>query len=276
MAEDNNQGYVPYKKWQHQHDEEIRKDFPDRLTEDMAGEIGVSYYTVSRRATRLGVSKSQKFMHMRWASGDHKGRRGKFNGSADEYMREHFCNTSNAEIAKALGVDTKTVRRWARKLGLQKTKEFMDRVRAKGRAMKRYYTDEHLAWRNGRIAEVYPDGTGQQLRQLAEELGIGIHMLRILARKAGLKRSAEGISVAMQEGHAKTRKYSPELMAEVAAYYPDHSTEECAEKFGINLGTLKVYASAHGWKKTHEYRSRLSSELNLRRKDRPHTGTGTL
>lgn len=267
MTENKNQGFVPYKKWQHQHDEEIRRDFPDRLTEDMAGEMGVNYYTLSRRATRLGVSKSQEFMHTRWASAKHPPHH-KRKEATDEYMRKHFGNTSNAELAGTLGVDVKTVRRWARKLGLQKDKGFMDEVRAKGRAGRKYYTDEHQAWRNSRIAEVFPDGTRQQLQQLADELGISMHSLYVLAHEAGLKRSPESISAAQIEGHAKTRKYSPELIAAAAAYYPDHSTEECAEKFGIHLRTLKVYAATHGWKKTPEYRSRLSRELHRRRKER--------
>ena len=57
------QQFIPYKKWVHQHDEDIKAEFPDRPTEDMAQEMDVNYYTVSRRATRLGVGKSEKFLH---------------------------------------------------------------------------------------------------------------------------------------------------------------------------------------------------------------------
>ena len=55
--------FIPYNKWLHQHDEAIKAEFPDRPTEALAGELDLNYYTVSRKATRMGVGKSSAFMH---------------------------------------------------------------------------------------------------------------------------------------------------------------------------------------------------------------------
>lgn len=263
MKDNKQKGFVPYNQWLHQHDEAIKKDFSDRLTEDMADEYGVNYYTVSRRATRLGVAKSDAFMRTHWVAGDRKGKR-KIKESSDEYMKAHFADTANDELARLFGVDVKTVRRWARRLGLVKSDEFMFKARSKAHKSGGYYTDEHKAWRNRRIAEVYPDADGEQLQRLAEELGVKRSTLERLAIKAGVKRSPERVAEAIRMGHDKSRKYSRELIAAVAEYYPTHSTEECAEKFGFNLGTLKQIAIRNGWRKDKEFRRSQRSEISRR------------
>jgi transposase len=239
------------------------------MTDDMAREYDVSYYTVSRRATRLGVGKSDEFMRSAWRKGSltkYKIRgeeRKQFKRAADEYLKAHFHDTSNAELSALFGVDVKTIRRWARRLGLQKSDEFMFKSRSGG--SKGYYTDEQKAWRNRRIAEVYPDADEEGLQQLADELGVKRSSLEKLVVKLGVKRSPQRVAEAKQRGHDKSRKYSRELIAAVAEYYPYHSTEECAEKFGINLGTLNQIATHSGWKKDKAYRSRMTSEMLRRR-----------
>lgn len=263
-------GFVPYSRWLHQHDEDIKKDFPVRTNEALAGEYDVNYYTVSRRATRMGLAKSDEFMRAAWRKGSltkYKIRgeeRKRFKGAADEYMKAHFHDTRNEDLAKLFGVDVKTVRRWARRLGLQKSEEFMFKVRSSGRSGKDYYIGEYKAWRNKRIAEVYPDADEKGLQRLADELGVKRGSLVSLAVSLGVKRSPERAAEAMRLGHDKSRRYSRELIAEVAEYYPYHSTAECAEKFGIHLGSLKVMASVNGWKKDREFIRRLRSEISRR------------
>ena len=269
--QNDNNGFVPYNKWLHQHDEAIKADYGDKPTEELAEKYDVNYYTVSRRATRLGVSKSDKFMRTSWGKGARKGvsRRSEewkqFRGNADEYMKAHFHNTANADLAKMLGVDIKTIRRWARRLGLQKTEEFMFYSRSKTKNNRPYYTPEQIAWRNKLISEIYPDGSEDQLQQLADKLGVKLSVLKVMARAIGVYRSPERVSEANRIRGEKSRKYSRETIAELAAYYLTHSNKDCSEKFGISEGVINQIATHSGWKKDAEYLHRLRSDIMRKR-----------
>lgn len=191
--------FIPYKKWMHQHDEDIKAGFPDRPTAAMAQEMNVNYYTVSRRATRLGVGKSETFMHTSWGKGSKKGRKHvKSTEASDVYLQEHFATTKNETLAKHFGVDVKTVRRWARRLGLMKSEAFMQKARDRGHCNRRYYTDEQMAYRNRRIAEVYPDGDEKALQRLSEELGLSSGRIQALAYSIGVKRNRSGRTKKME------------------------------------------------------------------------------
>lgn len=263
--------FIPYKKWVHQHDEKIKADFPDRLTEDMAKEIDVNYYTVSRRATRLGVSKSDKFMHSSWKKGAGKkggwkktSERVKNSEAADAYLKEHFADTKNETLAGLFGVDVKTIRRWARRLELVKSEEFMRDARGRGRG-NTYYTSEQIAYRIRRIAEVYPDADDDDMRQLAEELGVSVRTIGTMAKANGIHRSKAARVKACRKGRLKMTKFTPEIIARLREYYPDHTNEECAEHFGMNLGSLQQVAFRYGMKKSKEHRSRICRERYLNR-----------
>ena len=256
------QSFVPYNHWLHQHDDDIKSKYRDRATDDLADEYGLNYYTVSRRATRLGVAKSDEFMRLSWKKGRRKWKikgeeRKQYKDSADTYLKEHFHDTSNEELATLFGVDVKTVRRWARRLGLRKSEEFMYRARSKRRAG--YYSDEQKAWRERRIADVYPDGDEEQLQQLAAELGISRSGLNRIASMSGIRRSRERVSQSIRLGHAKRWKGGPDTAA-IADYYHDHSNEECAAKFGVPRGRVKYLARKNGWKKDMTYIYRLRIE----------------
>lgn len=261
--------FIPYNKWLHQNDETIKAEFPDRPTEALAGETGLNYYTVSRRATRMGVSKSDAFMHSSWKKGSNmKGgwkkpdMRAKDGEAADKYMREHFADTKNDELAAMFGVDVKTVRRWARRLRLVKSDEFMHTARSKGCCGKKksYYTEEHQAWRRQRIAEVWPNGDEAALQALADELGVGMSCLQGLASKFGIHRSPERVREARSLIGVRRTKYGPEVIAALKAYYPDHTTAECAEHFGISPGVINQLAIKHGIRKTPEHKRRIYSK----------------
>lgn len=254
--------HIPYSAWLHLHDEDMRRDYADRPNADMAGEHGVDYYTVSRRATRLGLSKSEAFMHASWKKG---AKPWKVKGEAkqtlmkahDEYMRAHFATTKNDELARLFGVDVKTVRRWARRLGLQKSEAFMQAARGRGHAKIRqgYYTPEHEAWREQRIREVYPDGDEQALQQLAQELGVTRKGIGQLAIRYGVRRSKERVSEAMREGSRRNgrTKYDAAFIAALRDYYPDHTNRECADHFGISAPILAAVAHNHGICKSKEH-----------------------
>lgn len=248
--------FIPYNRWLHQHDEDVRQEYPDRPTEAMAQEMDVNYYTVSRRATRLGVGKSSAFMHASWKKGG--GKKGckaaKKTEPSDAYLQKHFATTNNETLARHFGVDVKTVRRWARRLGLVKSETFMQEARLRG-ISKTYYTPEQIAFRNRRIAEVYPDGDNKALQRLSEELGIGLGHIKTLAHRIGVRR----------------RKYTPQFIADLAEYFPTHTDKECAERFGIKKIQVQNIARKYGWKKTHShmhsvYDSNVKAALNGKRK----------
>lgn len=240
------QKFTPYNRWIHQHDEDIRQEYPDRKTEAMAQEMDVNYYTVSRRATRLGVGKSAAFMRTSWQKGSAKKggwkkttEREKVSEAKDKYLQEHFATTKNETLAKHFGVDVKTIRRWARRLGLVKSKEFWNGVYKKARRCK-YYTPEQIAYRNRRIAEVYPDGDEEALQRLSEELGIKVDSIQTLANSIGLKRN-------------RRQQYLDEL----AEYFPTHTDNECAARFGIKKTTIQGIARRHGWLKSTNHLHRI-------------------
>lgn len=264
--------FVPYKKWQHQHDGEIRQEFPDRPTETLAREMQLNYYTVSRRATRMGVGKTDAFMRSSWKKGS--SRKGGWKKdevrkrrikAADRYMLEHFADTRNEDIARHFRVDVKTVRRWARRLGLVKSVAFMQASRQKGCCgNNRYYTDRHQAWRRQRIADVYPDGDDEALKVLAEELGVTVGGLRGLAYKFGIHRSDERRREAALGRAAKLTKYGPEVIAALKEYYPDHTTEECAEHFGVSPGVINQLAVRYKVRKSREHIHKVRSNVKKR------------
>ena len=261
--------FVPYKKWQNQQNEKIKAEFAERPTEAIAEEMGVNYYTVARRAARLGIGKSDAFMRKSWKKGGtRKGcKRVKSNEESDNYLRAHFADTKNEDLARHLGVDVKTVRRWARRLGLVKSEAFMQEARKRGRWNRkngaRYYTDEQEAWRRQRIAEVYPDGDDEALRQLAEELGVRCRSIKAMAAEFGISRSAAYISAARRE---LATKYGPEFIEELKAYYPTHTNEECAEHFGMSKGSVFQLALRHGIRKTPEHKSKVYSQNNRKKR----------
>lgn len=257
------ENFKPFKRWIHQQDEYIKTEFSDRPTADLAEKCDVNYYTVSRRATRLGVSKSLDFMHASWKKRTRKVYfvNPSLKDAKKKYLQEHFADTSNAELAALFGVDVKTIRRWAKKLGLVKSDEFMFSVRSKGRRGKNFYTDKQIAWRNHRIAEAYPDADIEELNQLADELGIALSTLRYIAHKIGARRSREGIRKSHIRSSAATTKYGPDVIEAIRAYFPYHTDGECATYFGISESVIKALARRNGMRKSKEHLSRIRREL---------------
>lgn len=247
--------FIPYNHYVHQHDEKIKAEYAERRTAELADELQRNYYTVSRKAARFGVQKTEAFMRSAWKKGSRKqwairgeGRK-RYKAAADAYMKEHFCDTANDTLAQIFGVDVKTVRRWARRLGLQKSEAFMQQARAKGcitAGPRPFYTSEQDEYRRRRIAEVYPDGSKEELLALAEELGISVDSIKQIALKYGIHRSEAACKRAKQNA---ARKFSMEFIKSIAEYYPHHSNKDCAEHFGINITALRYIARYYGMKK---------------------------
>lgn len=224
----------------------IRQDYPASPTADIAEQCDANYYTVARNAIRMGVKKSKAYMRTRWASGSRRTLTDEERETMSEYLKAHFHDTKNEDLAKRFGVDVKTIRRYARRLGLQKSQEFMYNSRGKGRAGKSTYTAEYETWRIQRIAEVYPSGNEQQLQALQEELGLSMGGITALAYKNGIRRD-------------KDAYYGKDLVAAVGEYFPTHTDKECAEHFGVKKYIIQNIARKYGFYKSTAHRERMFS-----------------
>lgn len=259
----NKKDFIPYNHYVHQHDEKIKAEYADRRTADIADEVQRNYYTVSRKAARLGVQKTEAFMRSAWKKGSRKqwairgeGRK-RYKAAADAYMKEHFCDTANETLAQLFGVGVRTVRCWARRLGLQKSEAFMKQARAKGcctAGPRPFYTSEQEEYRRQRVAEIYPNGSKEELKALAEELGIGMSSLKVIARRHCIRRSSA----------TRKWKYSMEFIKSFAEYYPHHSNKDCAEHFGISKMVVHGLAQQYSMKKTHEQKAQSQRERRRR------------
>jgi len=180
----------------------------------------------------------------------------------------------SADLARLFGVDVKTVRRWARRLGLVKSEAFMREASGRGRRNRmkggRYYTAEQEEWRRRRIAEVYPDGDEAALQRLAEELGVTRSSVSAMAGKLGIRRSEAAVRASMGRMSDRMReratKYGPDVIEHLREYYPTHTNEECAEHFGMSKGSVFQLARRHGIRKTPEHRSEVCSRSHRKKR----------
>ena len=230
--------FVPYRKWLHQHDEEIRKEYADSQTADLSGKMGVHYRTVIRRARKVDVRKSETFIRKKLQE-ERAVAPVRDKMQAEEYLMAHYHNTCNEELARHLHMDVRTVRRWARRLKLEKSEEFMTFSRQNRR--KGYYTSEYLEWRRKRISEVYPEGTTKQLKELCRELGISFSTVKSLASNMKIRRK---------------RFHNQMDLEEFAAYFAVHTNKECGDHFGISAIYASRIAHEYGIKKDKEYNYR--------------------
>lgn len=104
--------------------------FPETRTEVLAGEFGVCYRTVCRWAVKLGLKKTRRFRTSASAAA-RKACLKHYNGQPpkrfqsqvtdnEAFMRQHFATTMNGVLARLLGVNERTIRRWSQDLGLRK------------------------------------------------------------------------------------------------------------------------------------------------------------
>jgi hypothetical protein len=114
--------------------------YADTRTAELAQQMGVSYRTVCRFAVALGLTKSAEFRRTASKTGSRKrverygpGFKCKtfFDGDKRSYMQQHFSETPTSVLAITLGVNDRTIRRWAKSLGLTKNHEAMEAYRIK-------------------------------------------------------------------------------------------------------------------------------------------------
>lgn len=104
--------------------------FPETRTEVLAEEFGVCYRTVCRWAVKLGLKKTRRFRAASSAAARTVSTK-RYYGQPpkpfqsqvtdnEAFMRQHFATTMNDALARLLGVNERTIRRWSQDLGLRK------------------------------------------------------------------------------------------------------------------------------------------------------------
>lgn len=229
--------------------------YADTRTAELAQEFGVGYFTVSRWARVLGLTKSEDFRKgvssvatvgfvKRYGGKVGQSRHIKLDDVKREYMRKYFATTLTPVLAETMGVNVRTVRRWAKIMGLKKDREVIQMHKT---ATQRP-TPEKWFQIVATISELYPDGRDKEAARLT---GYSKIYIGVIARKYNIRRS-EAYLRAVQEKKKQVldrRKYSPEFISSVAEYFPTHTDRECAEHFGLSKATIQGIARAHGMTK---------------------------
>ena len=105
--------------WTAAQDAYLRKHFPHNKTEGIAKALGKRPSTVTSRAIKLGLSKTDEFIRSccDW-------RRADPTEAQAEYIRAHFPCEATARVAEALGIKQSTVITMAAKLDVKKDEEY--------------------------------------------------------------------------------------------------------------------------------------------------------
>ena len=251
-----------YNERKKKYEEVIRAHYADTPTQELADRLGIKYWTVSKMAKRLGVSKSAAFLSS--CSSRVKKRRNKKIDSKDiiEYMRQHYPTTPDYKIAEDVGINERTVRRIAAREGLHKDKDYLMRSYTLRKIGKSMLLDQEKEYLVRRIAEVFPTASKQELQALSDELEVSVKTIKSIAYKNGIHRDKEIVKKIRNE---TLTKYGPEFIAEFSKFFINHTNEECAQKFGAPKGSLQVLASRHGIRKSKEHISMVRSRIRQKR-----------
>ncbi len=100
--------------------------FPHEKTQGIADDLGRPYQNVAKKASALGLKKSEAFQNSP-DSGRTKGRIGRqWSDAETETVRQKFANTKTQLIADELGLSYPQIVHKARELGLKKSEEFLN------------------------------------------------------------------------------------------------------------------------------------------------------
>ena len=243
--------------------------FAETRTAELAREMGVSYRTLCRWAAEMGLEKSKDFraaMSAIATAGSRerlfrKGHRGTcpaFDEEKEAYMRQFFATTPNDALAESLGVNVRTVRRWASRLGLKKDRE----VTELHRRSRQMLPPDRWFFTVATIRELYPDGHDAEA---AERTGYSVKTVRLIAGTCGIRRS-EAYMRALREtvaGKAREKllgRKEPrtlKLEAAVREAYADTPTPEIARRLGISEPYVKLLAHRLGLRKSREFVHRV-------------------
>lgn len=231
--------------------------YADTRTEVLAQQMGVGYYTVSHWAKALGLTKSEAFrkevssaatagFNKRYGCRVGKPRHIELDDEKREYMRKHFAVTLTPVLAQIMGVNVRTVRRWAKAMGLQKDAEVIQMHRT----CRQRPTPEQWFQTVATVSELYPDGRDEEAARLT---GYCKQYIGEIARKYHISRSPEYMQSAKENVKSALikvhRKFSPELIASIAEYFPTHTDRECADKFGLTKPSIQYLARKYGMQK---------------------------
>lgn len=173
----------------------------------------------------------------------------------EAWLRAHYSTATDAECAQHLGINPRTVRRYAKRLGLKKDMAIVNRRRT----MVHIKSAEERATLNAAIRKHYPDAN---LQELSKMLGYSINTIKSMACELGVRRSREAI-----RKYRKKRGPSERIQkfeADLKALYPTLSNAEIAARLGFSEAMVKVIAFRLGLKKDKAYLSRTRREIRER------------
>lgn len=257
----------------------LRRHYADTRTDRLAAALGVSYRTVCRWASNLGLKKHEDFRQgisaiagSRERDWSHrpKGEGAKLSAEVTEYLRRHYTTTDNRVLSAHFHVNDRTIRRWADRLALRKDGDWVRMHRATRRGM----TPEQRFQLVATVSELYPDGLHDE--ELVRRTGYSFKYIQSLAREYNIRRSEECVRRHQQkigeikkrmaaEGKLK-RKKTCQMEAVVQREYATADNDELARRLGISIEYVKVMAHRLGLKKTREYRSEQLRRQSKNRK----------
>ena len=242
----------------------LKARFAETRTAELAQELGVSYRTLCRWAAEMGLEKSRDFRQGMSAVATSKNEKlhvkrkcdswKRDNDAKKTFLRLHFATTPNMVLAKALGVNDRTIRRWAQELGLRKDRETIELHRRVSMGP----TPEHWFFTVATIRELYPDGRDGEA---AERTGYSVNTIREIARKYGFKRSEAYMQAARDAAARRMRerllgKRKPrtlEMERVIRETFADTPSPEIAERLGISVVYVHVLAARLGLRKSREF-----------------------
>lgn len=181
--------------------------FPETRTEVLAEEFGVCYRTVCRWAVELGLKKTRRFRTAASAAartactkryyGQPPKRFQSQVTDNEAFMRQHFATTMNDVLARLLGVNERTIRRWAQDLGLRKDMRVI--------IQKRY----SMKAKNQTKGQAIPADIYEQLERLAYQVIIRLCENRL--EQLDSVTVEEAMQTVRQQPEAKPKKPLPTI-----------------------------------------------------------------
>ena len=127
-----------------------------------------------------------------------------FTESERDYLRQHFANTTNRDLAKQMGRDHNVISKIAQSLGLVKDAAYMSALRSKAVRDRSPWSNEHLE-----ILDLMYPHCGSQV--IADLFGFAKDSVNEMAARRGLKKTKETLAAMQYERLAK----NPEAYAAV-------------------------------------------------------------
>lgn len=95
----------------------LKARYADTDNDVLAKDLGVPVRVIRYQAIRLGLKKRSPYPSKH---GPNRQKKGRLPSEIETFMRDNFATTDDMSLARRLGVNDRTVRRWAKVLGLKK------------------------------------------------------------------------------------------------------------------------------------------------------------